>query len=301
MPFKNKNLLLLHLLVFIWGWSPILGKLLNMEGVTAYQLVWFRMLITVISIVPYLVIAKKNIKLPGKDILQLVGIGVMIAFYWLSFYHAINISNVSVTLVAFATGTLFTSIIEPVFYKRKVIVYEIIFGMIIVAAIALIFKVETRYTAGIILGMSAALTSSFYNVFNGLLTRKIESSVIVIYELSGGFIVLSIFLFFAGEFNQQFFYITPKAWGWEFVLAIVTTAYPFIASVDLMKKINPYTVILALNLQVIYGIIFAYILWEKDEAMTPGFYLGTLVMLVTIFGNDLLKSYLRKRLVKLSK
>ncbi len=176
--FKNKNLLLLHFIVLIWGFSPILGKLINLEGIVAYQLVWFRMLITVCTVAVYLLITKQSIRLPRKDILTLVGVGAIIAFHWFCFYNAINVSNVSVTLVAFATGTLFTSIIEPIFYKRKIIRYEIAFGMVIIAAIAMIFNVvETQYVWGIVFGMLAALTSSFFTVFNGLLVRRIPSSI----------------------------------------------------------------------------------------------------------------------------
>lgn len=291
---KNKNLLLLHFIVLIWGWSPILGKLINIEGVIAYQLVWFRMMITVITIASYLFITRTNIRLPKEDIFRLVGIGAIIAFHWFCFYNAINVSNVSVTLVAFATGTLFTSLIEPVFYKRKVIRYEIVFGMVIIGAIAMIFKVETQYTLGIIFGMLAALTSSFFTVFNGLLVRRIPSPLIAIYELSGGFIVLTFYLLFTGEFNPEFFSLTPGAWGWLSVLSVLGTAFPFIASVNLMKKISPYTVTLTVNLETVYGIIIAYILWKKDEEMTPGFYVGTLIILATIFGNGILKSYLKK-------
>ncbi len=292
--FKNKNLLLLHFIVFVWGWSPILGKLINIEGVFAYQLVWFRMLITVLTIAVYLGISKTSIQLPRKDILKLIGVGMIITFHWYSFYNAINISNVSVTLVAFATGTLFTSIVEPIFYKRKIIRYEIAFGMVIIAAIAIIFKVETRYTLGIIFGMLAALTSSFFTVFNGLLVQRIPSPLIAIYELGGGFLALTVFLFFKGEFNTVFFDITPKAWMWLSILAVLGTAYPFIASVNLMKTISPYTVTLTVNLETIYGIIIAYFLWRKEEAMTPGFYLGTFIILSVIFGNAALKKYLKK-------
>lgn len=294
MLFKNKNLLLLHFIVLIWGWSPILGKLINIEGVIAYQLVWFRMLITVFTVASYLLLSRQSIKLPKKDIYQLVGIGAIIAFHWFCFYNAINVSNVSVTLVAFATGTLFTSIIEPIFYKRKIIRYEIGFGMVIIGAIALIFQVETQYTLGIIFGMLAALTSSFFTVFNGLLVRRIPSPLIAFYELGGGFLALTIYLFFAGEFSVDFFNVTPGGWAWLSVLSILGTAFPFIASVNLMKKISPYTVTLTVNLETIYGIIIAYILWKKDEAMTPGFYLGTMIILATIFGNGLLKQYMKK-------
>ncbi|MBA3971013.1 MAG: EamA family transporter [Bacteroidetes bacterium] len=294
MIFKNKNLLLLHFIVLIWGWSPILGKLINIEGVVAYQLVWFRMLITVLTIGSYLLITKTNIRLPKEDVFRLIGIGAIIAFHWFCFYNAINVSNVSVTLVAFATGTLFTSIIEPIFYQRKFIRYEIIFGLVIIGAIAMIFQVETQYTLGITFGMLAALTSSFFTVFNGLLVRRIPSSLIAIYELTGGFLVLTVYLFFTGEFSRDFFTITPEAWGWLSVLSVLGTAFPFIASVNLMKKISPYTVTLTVNLETVYGILIAYMLWKKDEEMTPGFYLGTMIILATIFGNSLLKQYLKK-------
>ncbi len=292
--FKNKNLLLLHFIVFIWGWSPILGKLINIEGVVAYQLVWFRMLLTVASIIIYLIASGTTIKLPRADIYRLIGIGMIITFHWFCFYNAINVSNVSVTLVAFATATLFTSIIEPWFYKRKIIRYEIIFGMVIMAAIIIIFKVETRYTLGIIFGILAAFTSSLFTVFNGLLVQRIESSVISIYELGGGFLALTVYLFFKGDFTPEFFTITPKAWLWLGILAVLGTTFPFIASVNLMRKISPYTVTLTVNLETIYGIIFAYFLWEKEEEMTPGFYLGTFIILTTVFGNSVLKRYLKK-------
>ncbi|HEX8515392.1 MAG TPA: DMT family transporter [Bacteroidia bacterium] len=292
---KHKDLLLLHFIVLIWGFSPILGKLINLEGIIAYQLVWFRMLITVITIAVYLVITKKSIRLRRNDILLLVGVGGIIAFHWFCFYNAINVSNVSVTLVAFATGTLFTSIVEPIFYKRKVIKYEIAFGMVIIAAIAMIFKVETQYALGIIFGILAALTSSFFTVFNGLLIRKISSPVIAIYELSGGFLILTIYLLIAGEFNPAFFSVSPEGFAWLSVLSIAGTAFPFIASVNLMKKISPYTVTLTVNLETVYGIIIAYMLWKQNEAMTPGFYLGTFIILATVFGNGLLKGYLKRK------
>ncbi|MCW3083591.1 MAG: Permease [Bacteroidetes bacterium] len=293
--FKNKNLLLLHFIVLIWGFSPILGKLINLEGIVAYQLVWFRMLITVITVAVFLLITKQSIRLPRKDILTLIGVGTIIAFHWFCFYNAINVSNVSVTLVAFATGTLFTSIIEPIFYKRKIIRYEIAFGMVIIAAIAMIFNVvETQYVWGIVFGMLAALTSSFFTVFNGLLVRRIPSSIIAFYELGGGFLAFTVYLYFAGQFKPTFFELTQKGIGWLCVLSIVGTAYPFIASVNLMKKISPYTVTLTVNLETVYGIILAYFIWKKDEAMTPGFYIGTLIILSVIFGNGLLKNYLKR-------
>lgn len=295
MLFKNKNLLLLHFIVLIWGFSPILGKLISVQ---ALQLVWFRILITLVAISVYLVITKQNMKVSSFDFWRLVMVGVIIAFHWFCFYHAIKISNVSVTLVAFATGTLFTSIIEPIFYKRKVIRYEIAFGMVIIGAIAMIFHVETHYKWGIIFGMLAALTSSFFTVWNGLFVKRIAAPVISTYELGGGFVALTIYLICTGALNKEFVTISAADWGWLAILSVVGTAFTFIASVNLMKHISPYTVTLTVNLETVYGIVIAYFIWEKEEAMTPGFYLGTLIILATIFGNGLLKGYLKKQIEK---
>lgn len=291
MLFKNKHLLLLHFIVFIWGWAPILGKVITID---ALQLVWFRIFLTIIALAIYAIYIKLNLKIKKKDVAQLFGIGAIIAFHWYAFYHAIKVSNISVTLVAFSTATFFTSIIEPIFYKRKLIKYELIFGMVIVGAIAMIFQVETQYKSGIILGIIAAVTSSFFTVFNGLLVKRIEPTVITIYELTGGLIALSIYLMLNGNFTTDFFTIKAADWGWLFLLATVGTAFTFVASVNLMKHISPYTVSLTVNLETIYGIILAYLIWQKEESMTPGFYLGTLIILATIFGNGLLKSYLKK-------
>lgn len=292
---RNKNLLLLHFIVLIWGFSPILGKLISVQ---AFQLVWFRILITLVAIFIYLLVTKQNMRVSRSDFFKLIGVGAVIAFHWFCFYNAIKISNVSVTLVAFATGTLFTSIIEPIFYKRKVIRYEIAFGMVIIGAITMIFQVETQYKWGIVFGMLAALTSSFFTVWNGLFVRRIPSPVISTYELGGGFIALTIYLLCTGTLNREFVTISAADWGWLAILSVVGTAFTFIASVNLMKHISPYTVTLTVNLETVYGIILAYFIWKKDEAMTPGFYIGAMIILATIFGNSLLKGYLKKQTEK---
>lgn len=294
MFFKNKHLLLLHLIVFIWGWSPILGKLIS---ISAYQLVWFRIMITLFVIFNYSLFIKQNLKINKFDLLKLIGIGGVIAFHWICFYQAIKIANVSVTLVAFSTATFFTSLLEPIFYKRRIIKYELIFGMIIIGAIAMIFQVETQYANGIFLGILAAITSSFFTVCNGLLVKRIPSVVISLYELGGGFIALTMFFLMTGSFTSSFFAVPASDWAWLLLFSIVGTAFPFIASVGLMKHISPYTLSLTVNLETIYGIILAYLIWQKEEAMTAGFYLGTLIILATIFGNGILKKYLKKEVL----
>jgi drug/metabolite transporter (DMT)-like permease len=182
----TKDHLLLHFIVFIWGWAPIFGKQITLE---ALQLVWYRIGITIIAIAIYAFIIKQRFTISFKDYTLLALTGAVIAFHWFCFYHAIKVSNVSVTLAAFATGTFFTSITEPFFYKRKFLWYELIFGLLIIIAIAFIFNVETKNKLGIIFGVLAAFTSSLFTVWNGLFIRKIEAPVISIVELCGGFLL----------------------------------------------------------------------------------------------------------------
>ena len=288
----GKHHLLLHLIVFIWGWSPILGKQISVE---ALQLVWFRLLITLVAISLYIIVIREKLLITRQQLIILIGVGGVIAFHWFAFYHAIKVSNVSVTLAAFATGTLFTSITEPIFYKRKVLWYEIIFGLIIIASISMIFKVETQYSLGIIFGMLAALTSSLFTVWNGMLVRTISSVAITFYELMGGFIFLSAYIFFNGSFENHFFELSMNDWICLSILAIVGTAFPFIASVNLLKKLSPFTITLTVNLETVYGIILAFLIWRKEEQMTLTFYLGTVMILATIIANAIFKAKVGKR------
>jgi len=288
---QRRNFLLLHFIVFIWGWSPIFGRLISIE---AFQLVWFRMLMTIVFVGGYLFYIRQNLKISRKVFLQLFTIGGIIAFHWFCFYHAIKISNVSVTLAAFSTGTLFTAIFEPIFYKRKILPYEIFFGLIIIGAIMMILQVETKYTLGIFYGILAAVTSSFFTVWNGLMVRKTESPTITFYELCGGFFCLSVYLFFNGDFSNSFFIVPQTDIYWLLLFSSIGTAFPFIASVNLLKKINPYTVTLTVNLETVYGIIWAYFLFQEHKQVTIYFYIGTAIILATIFANAALKKYLRK-------
>lgn len=281
--------LLLHFIVFIWGWSPIFGKAISLQ---AFQLVWFRIFITVLALAIYFSWKRTSLKTDRNTLLKLLGIGGIIAFHWFCFYNAIKVSNVSITLVAFSTGTLFTSIIEPIFYKRKVYAYEIFFGLVIIGAIYMIFSIETEYYLGIIYGMLAALTSSLFTVWNGLLVRKTESPVITFYELAGGLFFLSIYLLATGEFNPEFFTVSAKDYFFLAIFCVVGTAFPFVASVNLLKRLSPYTVTLTVNLETVYGIIFAFLLWPETEKMKGSFYLGASLILAVIFANAVVKARL---------
>jgi drug/metabolite transporter (DMT)-like permease len=292
----NKHFLLLHLIVFIWGWSPILGKGISAN---AMQLVWFRIAITIVLMAIYLIYIKANLLISKQKLIQLILIGFIICIHWLCFYGGIKVSNVSVTMAAFSTGTLFTAIIEPLLYKRKIIWYELFIGIIIMGAIFLIFSAEIQFGLGILLGILAAFTASLFSVLNGLLIQDsqspITSPVLSFIELTAALLGLSVYLFFNHEFSVSFFSITYKDILLLSILAGVCTVYPFIASVNLMKYISPYTINLTVNLEGVYGIILASIIFQENKDLSITFYIGFSIILFAIFFNAFLKQRLHKK------
>ena len=291
----SKHHFLLHFIVFIWGWSPILGKGISAD---ALQLVWFRIAITIFLMGFYLIYIKANLKISLKKLLQLTGVGFIICIHWLCFYGAIKVSNVSVTMAALSTGTLFTAITEPLIYKRKFIWYELVIGLIIIFAIGLIFSVEIQYGLGILLGILAAFTASVFSVFNGVLIQDkkqpISSPVLSFIELSMALVGLSIYLFFNNSFSSDFFKITNQDILLISLLAGVCTVYPFIASVNLMKHLSPYTINLTVNLEGVYGIILAGIIFHENKDLSITFYVGFGIILSVIFLNAILKQKFNK-------
>lgn len=278
--------------MFIWGFSPVLGRFINTD---AFQLVWFRILITVGVMLLYLKFTKQDMKILSTHFWQLSGIGIIIMIHWLMFYGAIKESNISVTMVAFSTGTLFSSIIEPILYKRSIRFYEVIIGLIIIGAIALIFSIETQYWLGILLGIGAAFTSSLFGVFNGIISHKLRSGVISFYELSAAFIGLTLFLTVNGSFKTSFFVLDSSSIIGLILLSLVCTVFPFIASVNLAKYISPYTIVLTVNLETVYGIIWAILFYNENKEVKPTFYIGVLIILLAIFLNSYLKSVSDKK------
>ncbi len=291
----NKHHFLLHFIVFIWGWSPILGKGISAD---ALQLVWFRIAITIFLMAFYLIYIKANLFISLKKLLQLSAIGFIICIHWLCFYGAIKVSNVSVTMAAFSTGTLFTAITEPLLFKRKIIWYELFIGLIIIGAICLIFSVEIKYGLGILLGIFAAFTASVFSVLNGILIQDqeqpISSPVLSFIELTMALIGLSIFLLLNGNLSSNFFTINQSDIILIALLAGVCTVYPFIASVNLMKHLSPYTINLTVNLEGVYGIILASLIFHENNYLSSTFYIGFVIIVFAIFLNAILKQKFNK-------
>ncbi|WP_333809908.1 DMT family transporter [Flavobacterium sp.] len=283
-----KSYLHLHVIVFIWGFTAILGKLISLE---ALDLVWYRMLFASSIMTVVVLLSKEKVKVPFHIFIGFIVAGIIIAAHWLTFYQAIKVSNVSITLACLSTGAFFASILEPIFYKRKIIWYELLFGVIVIVGLGIIFNVETKYTTGIYLAVSSAFLSALFSVINGKYAKEFDPNVISLYELSSGVFFLSIYLFFAGSFTPAFFAISVNDLIWLFLLSSICTAYAFSASVKVMKFLSPFTVMLTINLEPIYGIILALLIFKDGEEMKPLFYVGALIILATVIANGIVKSY----------
>lgn len=290
---KLKNYLHLHLLVFIAGFTAILGKLITIKAI---PLVWFRMLIAGFLMFAFIKISKIKLKISLQTFFKFAIAGIVVALHWITFFGAIDVSNVSITLVMFSTGAFFASFIEPIVYRRKIIWYEIIFGIIVIIGVSIIINTEYKYINGIILGVSSAFLSSLFAVLNGKFVEKHNASTISFYEFICGVLFISVYLAFAadGFLKEDFFLLNTNDWIYIFILASVCTAYAFIASTHIMRYISPYTVVLTYNLEIIYGIILALILFPIDEKMSTGFYSGSLLVIATVLANGVLKNR-RKR------
>jgi drug/metabolite transporter (DMT)-like permease len=301
MPDVNlKHNLHLHLIVFIWGFTAVLGKLISLD---ALPLVWWRMLLAVLLILGFIFYKKTSFKLSKKDIVLLLISGLIIALHWITFFKAIKVSNISITLACLSTGAFFTSILEPIFYKRKMVWYEMVFGLVVLIGLYFVIEssepnfIQKSFSSdmsgtmqGVFLALTSAFLSAIFSIINGKFAQRIDATIVSFYELFGGVLFLSAFLLFSGQFTIEFFTITASDLMWLFVLASICTAYAFIASVAVMKFISPYTVMLTINLEPVYGIALAVLIFEKNEQMSLSFYIGAVIILMTLILNGLIRN-----------
>lgn len=285
----------LHLIVFIWGFTAVLGALISLD---ALPLVWWRMSLAVMMILVYMKYKKISFNIANSKKILMLFAGLIIALHWLTFFKAIKVSNVSVTLACLSTGAFFTSILEPIFYNRKIIWYEVLFGLLVVSGLYIIFNVEGDYWLGIVLALTSAILSALFTVINGKFAKEYNASTVSFYELLGGVLFLSVYMFFDSVFTKEFFILSLSDLGWLFILASVCTAYAFIASVAVMKHLSPYTVMLTINLEPIYGIILAILVFQEKEKMNPQFYIGAAIILMTVILNGIIKNVEKKKKLK---
>lgn len=279
---------ILQLTVLIWGFTAILGKQIS---INAASLVFYRQLITVAVVVVWMVARKRSFRVSRAQALQLVGIGAIISFHWVAFYGCIKAAGVAVAVLCLASVVLVTALIEPLIYKRRVRMMEVLIGLAVLGGVWLIVRVETTASVwAIAAGVGAAVGGATFGTLNGVVRRGLASDTITAWELASGALWLGLgFLVMPGELVAPSD-ISASDWAFLVVLAVVCTALPWIWSLDVLAVLTPYTVALSVTLEPVYSMAIAYLWFPDSERLTPGFYVGSALLIVLVMVNGLLRA-----------
>lgn len=285
----------LHFIVFLWGFSAILGKLVSIPAV---EMVFYRVILAAIGMGAVIFLTKGQFRVSSADLIRLFLVGIIVALHWILFFASARVSNVSVSLVGFATNSLWAALMEPWFTKSRIKPFEIVLGLVVLVGLYIIFSFNFEYRAGLALGVLAGFTSSLFAIFNSLLVKRIPARTISFYEMIGAFIGVSLFL---PVYQMTFapgntLHLAPTFMDLVYIvlLAGVCSVYAYTVGVELMKRIPVFMMQLTLNLEPVYGIIMAVIIFGQQEEMTMNFYIGTFV----IFSAVLAYPFLKKRFTK---
>lgn len=290
---KIKSLFHLHFLIFLWGFTSILGALIDLDSLS---IVWYRMLIASLLIALYFrLFSPQSFKVQPKAMRYFVAGGLMIASHWILFFYAIKISSISLTLSILSSASLMTSILEPFIYKRPFRRYEFFFGGVVIVGLYLIFGVQNEHIFAIIVALVSTLLSVLFSLLNGKLITKYPAKTISFYQLLSGALFSSVILLFTLDDPSRLIGLQADDWLWLFLLASVCTAYATIGSVVVLKNITPFTFMISLNLEPIYAICFSLMIFGEKERMSPQFYLGTAIILFGVIGNTFYKRLRQKK------
>ena len=274
-------LIRLHTAVFIWGFTGVLGRAISLnEG----WLVWWRMFITAMSLWILFYFLKIIRKISLKDFFKVALVGTVLSLHWLTFYGSIKYANVSIALTCLSTTGLLSAVIEPLFFHRRINISEIILGLFALAGIALIYVTNLSYSTGIYIGLLSAVLTVVVSVMNKKLIAGFEPETITLYQLTGGFLGLSILM-------PLYNYLFPSIqkipqhydWAWLLILSWCCTILTFMLYINALKKVSAFTVNLTLTLEPVYGIILAFIIYNENKTLSKYFFLGFALILIAVF------------------
>jgi drug/metabolite transporter (DMT)-like permease len=278
----------LHLIVLLFGFTAILGKLSHLPAV---ELVCYRTLLAALSIFAVAVLwFRRSARLPKRVVLQTLLVGSIVAAHWVCFFQAVKVSNVSVALGCMASSTLFTSLIEPLFERRKIRYLELFISILIVVGLYIITQFALHYWQGIAYALSAAFLAALFSVLNRKLGQQYDPLLVSGYEMAAGTVLMTIYIQLNGGFHTSIVQITWADWAIILFLSLACTTYAFTAIIELMRRLSAFSVNVAISLEPIYGIILAYFIFGNAEQMHFGFYIGTALIIAAVIMASLIES-----------
>ncbi|NDG46063.1 MAG: DMT family transporter [Flavobacteriia bacterium] len=284
---RTKNIIHFHFIVFIFGFSSVLGALCSLE---ALPLVIYRMALAFLGLGVYFAIFKPSFFKLNRALWPYVLVGgLVIGVHWVTFFHAIKVAGVSLTLSMMATGAFITAMLEPLINKRKILAYELLFGGLIAFGVGLIFKAEYEYLYGISIALISAFLSSVFTILNARMVQQARAITLSFYELVVGAVVGILYVLVSGNYIVQDFYLQQWDLLWILLIAWVCTSYAFNISIKVMEHLSPFTVMMIINLEPVYGILLSLIVWGEQELLSVRFYIGFCIILSVIFLNGIYK------------
>lgn len=291
----KKDYLTLHFIVLIWGFTTILGLLIH---VPAVEIVFFRTLLSFASLGILLYIRKKNFLIGGAEVLKLLGTGFLVSAHWILFFASARVSNASVCLAGIATCALWTSFLEPLMTRKRIKPYEVVLGSFVIVGLYVIFNFEFNHALGLFMAVLSAFIGAIFMILNGKFSVKHDHYLITFYEMIGACLGTALFFpVYLKYFADGLLQLDPGLMDWLYllVLAVICTVYAFSVSVELMKRLSAFTINLTVNLEPVYGILLAFIIFGDKEKMTAGFYVGTLIILLSVLLYPVMKRITEKR------
>ena len=291
-----KHYLLLHLVVLIWGFTAVLGLLISIPSV---EVVFYRTLIAAVALAIFLLIGRKSWVLPRTTAIAILGTGILIATHWILFFAAARVANASVCLAGMATCSLWTSLFEPWMTGRKIRVYEVGLGLLVIVGLYVIFRFEFDHALGLMMAIGSAMLGAVFTVLNARFAQRHDAYVITFYEMIGA--CLSVVLFFPVYVSHLSeagaLLLVPSATDWLYliILSLVCTLYAFSVSVHLMRHVTAFAMNLTNNLEPIYGILLAVLIFGEKEAMSVPFYVGTAIILLSVLTYPVIRRVQRRR------
>ena len=290
-----KDYAMLHFIVMIWGFTAILGLLISLPSL---EVVFYRTLIASALIGVGFAWKKSSLRVSRAELWKIMGTGVIVALHWVLFFGAARVSTASVCLAGMATTSLWTALIEPLANRKPVKLFEIFLGLMVLSGLYVIFRFELDYWLGLLMAVISALLGAVFSVINSKLTKRHEPFVLTFYEMLAACLFAGLLLpLNTLVFPEESLLLIPQGmdWIWLALLSGVCTVYAFSVSVELMRRISAFAVNLTINLEPVYGILLAVIIFGEKEQMTGGFYLGTLIILVSVLIYPVYNLYLRRK------
>jgi drug/metabolite transporter (DMT)-like permease len=284
---RTKSLIHFHFIVFIFGFSSVMGALCSLDAI---PLVIYRMVLASLGLAIYFALFHRSFFKLEKDLWSKVILGgIIIGLHWVTFFHAIKVAGVSLTLSMMATGAFITAMIEPLINRRKVLGYELLFGGLIALGVGLIFQAEFEHLYGISVALVSAFLSSVFTILNAQMVKKGRAITLSFYELIVGAVVGLVFVLFSGQYTLTAFELNQWDWLWILLIAWVCTSYAFNVSIKVMQHLSPFTIMLIINLEPVYGILLSLAVWGEEELMSIRFYVGFTIILGAILLNGIFK------------